>query len=172
MPSMDYFVYLVFRAFVGVIEAMPLRWVYRLGGWLGFVGYILFAPYRWLAIHNLTIAYGEARSPAEVRALARQHFVQLGANLLSSIKAASFSADQLHEIVDVEGIEHLLAAFERGKGIVLIISHIGNWELFAQLCQFLPEYQWGTVYQPLGNPHIEAYVQRTRTHRGVAFVQP
>ncbi len=59
-------------------------------------------------------------------------------------------------------MEIIRAALERGKGVVLIISHIGNWELFAQLCQFLPEYRWGTVYQPLGNRFIEAHIQRMR----------
>jgi heptosyltransferase-2 len=166
---MDYFVYLVYRTFVGVVQALPLGWVYRLGSFLGWLGYALFAPYRRLAIHNLAIAYGDAKPPAEIRALARRHFRHLGANLLSSVKAASFGAEELHRVVRVDGMEHIRVAFARGKGVVLIISHIGNWELFAQLCQFLPENKWSTVYQPLGNRYIEAHLQQSRTRRGVAL---
>ena len=73
-----------------------------------------------------------------------------------------YDAAKLHKITRVEGMETIRAALERGKGVVLIISHIGNWELFAQLCQFLPEFEWGTVYQPLGNRYIEAHIQRMR----------
>lgn len=166
---MDYFVYLIYRAFIGSVEILPLGLAYRLGSLLGLVAYVALPAYRRLALRNLTIAYGETRPPGEIRALTRQHFVQLGANLLCSIKAARFDAAALHRVVQVEGMENIRAAFERGKGVVLIISHIGNWELFAQLCQFLPENKWSTVYQPLGNRYIEGHVQRSRTNRGVAL---
>ncbi len=166
---MDYFVYLIYRVFVALVRALPLGLVYRLGSGLGMVGFVLFGPYRRLAVRNLTIAYGETRPPAEIHALARRHFVQLGANLLSSLKAADFGVEELRRVAAVEGIEHLRAAFDQGKGVVLVISHIGNWELFAQLCQFMPEQRWSTVYQPLANRHIEAHVQRVRTGRGVSL---
>ena len=159
---MDYLVYLLYRGFTRLIAALPLGVVFRLGQALGWVGYVFAGLYRRLAVHNLTIAYGGKKSPQEIRALARAHFVTLGANLLCAIKAEKFDAARLHEVVAVDGMEHLLASFARRKGIVLVISHIGNWELFAQLCQYLPAEKWGTVYQPLGNRHIEAHVQQAR----------
>ena len=159
---MDYFVYLLYRAFTGLIALLPLRAAYRLGQGLGVLGYLVFWPYRRLAVANLTIAYGESLSRAELRRLALLHFTTVGANLLCSIKASNYDAAKLRQIAQVEGMETIRTALERGKGVVLVISHIGNWELFAQLCQFLPEFQWGTVYQPLGNRHIEAHIQLMR----------
>ncbi len=159
---MDYLTYFIFRALTLVIGALPLAWVFRLGQFGGWLAYIILPPYRRLAVTNLTIAYGGARSPAEIRRLAREHFVTLGANALCSIKASGFDAARLREVVEVEGMDNILAAFAQRRGIVLAISHIGNWELFAQLCQFIPQEKWATVYQPLRNRHIEAYVQRTR----------
>ena len=159
---MDYLIYLVFRAVTLVIGALPLVWVFRLGQLGGWLAYIFLPPYRRLAVVNLTIAYGGGRSPADIRRLARAHFVTLGANMLCSIKASSFDAARLREVVEVEGMDHILAAFAQRRGIVLAISHIGNWELFAQLCQYLPQEKWATVYQPLRNQYIEGYVQRTR----------
>ena len=159
---MDYPVYLLYRGFTRLIAALPLGMVFRLGKALGWVGYVLAVPYRRLAVHNLFIAYGGKKSPQEIRALSRAHFVTLGANLLCAIKAEGFDAARLREVVAVDGMENLLASFARRKGIVLVISHIGNWELFAQLCQYLPEEKWGTVYQPLGNRYIEAHVQQAR----------
>ena len=160
---MDYLVYLVYRTFTALVGILPLAVAYRLGQGFGLVGYGLCWPYRRLAVANLTVAYGDALSPPQIRRLARTHFMTLGANLFSSIKAAGYGPDELHRIATVEGMEIIRAALERGKGVVLIISHIGNWELFAQLCQFLPEYQWGTVYQPLGNRFIEGHIQRMRS---------
>ena len=160
---MDFLVYLVYRVFTALIGVLPMRVAYRLGQVLGSVGYGLCWPYRRLAVANLTVAYGDVLTPRQVRQLARTHFATLGANLLASIKAAGYGPERLREIAMVEGMEVIRAALDRGKGVVLIISHIGNWELFAQLCQFLPEYQWGTVYQPLGNRFIEGHIQRMRS---------
>ena len=78
---MDYFVYLLFRAFTALVLSLPLIVVYRLGQTLGFIGWLVFVPYRRLVVANMTIAYGASKSPAEIRRLARQHFLTLGANL-------------------------------------------------------------------------------------------
>ncbi len=167
---MDFLVYLLYRAVTLVIAALPLKFVFRLGQGGGWLAYGLLRPYRRLANANLTIAYGGTRSAAEIQQLARRHFLTLGANLLCSIKAASFDAARLREVVEVEGMENILAAFAQRRGIVLAISHIGNWELFAQLCQYIPEEKWGTVYQPLNNRHIEAHIRRTR-HKVALFAR-
>lgn len=164
---MEQFIYVVYRVFTAGVAALPLLAVYRLGQALGWAAYLVMAPYRRLALRNLAIAYGAEKSPAEIRQLARRHFQTLGANLLSSIKAASLSVERLRAIAAVENIESIRDALDQGKGVVLVISHFGNWELFAQICQFLPGYEWSTVYQPLGNRLIEAHVRRTRMARGV-----
>ncbi len=164
---MELLIFLCYRAFTAGVGALPLIVAYRLGQALGWLAYVFFVPYRQLAKRNLTIAYAGEKTVAEIRRLARAHFVSLGANLLSSIKAASLPVDRLREIATVENIASIRDALDHGKGVVLVISHIGNWELFAQICQFLPGYHWSTVYQPLGNPLIEAHVRRTRMSRGV-----
>ncbi len=159
---MERLIYGVYRAVTFVVGVLPLTWVFRLGQLGGWLGYCLFAPYRRLAVANLTVAYGRERTPAEIRRLARQHFLNLGANALCSMKAVDFDARRLREVVEIEGMEIILAAFAQRRGIVLAISHIGNWEMFAQACQIIAEEKWGTVYQPLRNRHIEAHIRRTR----------
>ncbi len=166
---MDYLVYLCYRACTLLVAALPLALAYRLGQAAGWLGYVCLWPYRRLALANLTIAFGGELSPGEIRRLARRHFVQLGANLFSAVKASDIGLERLREIAAVEGMPILEEAFARGRGVILVISHIGNWELFAQLCQYMPGHRWSTVYQPLGNRFIEAHVQRTRTRHGVVL---
>ena len=164
---MERLIYLCYRAFTAGVATLPLMTVYRLGQALGWLAHWCLGPYRRLAQANLAVAYAGEKTPAEIRRLARAHFVALGANLLSSIKAASLSVEELRKIAEVQNIASIRDALDAGKGVVLVISHIGNWELFAQISEFLPGYQWSTVYQPLGNRFIEAHVRRTRTARGV-----
>ena len=166
---MDYFVYLLFRAFTAVVLSLPLIVVYRLGQACGFMAWLIAGSYRRLVRANMTVAYGSTRSPDEIRRLARRHFQTLGANLLSSIKTVRFDAAGIARVCPVEGIEHAIAALDQGKGIVMVLSHMGNWELYAPLCQVLPQYKWSCIYQPLGNRYIEAYVQRARSRATKMF---
>ncbi len=166
---MEYFAYLVYRALVGTIEALPIGVVYRLGQTLGWLAFQLLGPYRRLAISNLTIAFGGEKSAEEIRRLARASFLNLGANLFSSIRAAKFTLAELQAVATPEHREIIERALEEGRGVVLVLSHLGNWELIAQLCQYLPQFSWSTVYRPLGNRYIEAHVRRTRSASGVVL---
>lgn len=166
---MQYLAYLIYRAFVGIIERLPITVAYRVGQVLGWLGWALLFPYRRLAIANLTIAYGKEKSAAEIRALARESFLHLGANLLSSIRAARFNLAEIQAVTTVENRETIERALESGRGVVLVLSHLGNWELIAQLCQYLPQFSWSTIYRPLGNKFIEAHVRRARSASGVVL---
>lgn len=164
---MNRVVYWLCRAVFALVATLPLTLVFRLGQCLGLVAHALCWPYRRLAQRNLALAFAGEKSPAEVRRLTRAHFVTLGANLLSGVRATRLDLDELRAVATVENLDVLQAALDRGRGVVLVLSHLGCWELFAQLCQFLPQYRWGTVYQPLRNPSLEGYLRGLRAARGV-----
>ena len=130
---MDRAVFALYRAVAALLCALPLTAVFRLGWALGWLGYWIAPPYRRLVLHNLTIAFGREKSPAELRALARKHFATLGANIFSNIKLPTLSAEEIRAVVTVEGLETLQAGNKIGSGFVMVISHLGSWEMFAQL---------------------------------------
>src|SRR2546430_2225659 len=92
---MDFAVYVAYRIFVGVLTALPLPFNFLLGKSLGALSYFILRPYRRLVIANLTIAFGDEKSARAIRELARAHFMNLGANLLSSVKLASMSKEAI-----------------------------------------------------------------------------
>jgi lipopolysaccharide heptosyltransferase II len=65
-------------------------------------------------------------------------------------------------------MEALHKAAEPGKGVVLVLSHLGNWELLAQIVpQGPPGRRVGTIYQPLGNPYFDKHVNAARARFGL-----
>jgi len=168
---MDRFTYLVYRTISGLLRLLPLRLVWRLGRLLGLLGYYLGAPYRAMVGRNLAIAFDGEKSPEERQKLAREHFATLGSNLLSSLKIVSMSREQIRSVVEIEGLEHVSQTLAAGKGIVMVISHIGNWELFAQLYPILFPCPLGTIYQKLGNPYIDADVRASRARLGLELFE-
>jgi lipopolysaccharide heptosyltransferase II len=168
---MDRFVYAIYQSASAVICLLPIGGVFRLGWFLGSVAYYVAGPYRRLVLRNLGIAFGAEKSPAELRALAWRHFATLGANLLCSIKIPRLSREEIESLVTVEGLEEMKADQIVGAGFVLVISHLGSWEMFAQLTPIIFDCKVGTIFQALGNSHIDADVRRDRARLGLELFE-
>jgi heptosyltransferase-2 len=165
---MDRLVYFIALAVVTVIRRLPLPVCFALGQALGFALWVILPGYRRLARENLRRAFGDEKPSRDIARLARQHFIHLGANALCSFKLAALSKDQILRCTTVEHLDRMNTAIAGGKGVVMVISHIGNWELFAQINFIIPHTKTGTVYQPLRNRHIDELINRDRRRREVA----
>jgi KDO2-lipid IV(A) lauroyltransferase len=80
----------------------------------------------------------------------------------------SITRENLHEWVEMEGLEHFEAGIAQGKGLLTIIAHFGNWELMPVtvplFLKFLkPSY---IVYRPLDSPVLDNMVEHVRTING------
>ena len=160
-------VFAIYRALAALLCALPLTAVFRLGWALGSLGYWIAPPYRRLVLHNLNIAFGRKKTPAELRALARKHFATLGANIFSSIKLPTLSRAEIEAVVAIEGLETIREGNAAGGGFVMAISHLGSWEAFAQSSPIYFGCPVGTIFQALGNPHIDAEIRRDRARLGL-----
>ena len=163
---MDFFAYLVYRFLTGLLAALPLPAVFCAGKFLGAVAYCLAVKYRRLVIRNLSVAFGDEKSADEIRNIARAHFTNLGANLLSSVKLASMSVEAVHARARWENPEYFASLIEKGN-IIGMLSHIGNWELMAQIPTWFPAHPFSTVYQQLKNKWIDADIRKSRARYGV-----
>jgi heptosyltransferase II len=150
------------------LTALPLRVLYAVGNGAGFFGWLLFGRYRRLARQNVTIAFGQEKSPRQLRRLVRQHFQRLCANLLCSIKLANMPVDEILQHVKVENIEAMDRHLRAGVPVVLVLSHLGTWELFAHIPpKFIGHVRNASVYQRLGNRYIDAHLHEIRRRNGL-----
>ena len=165
---LDFTIYLLYRAGSAIASALPLRLLFVLGEFLGFCAWLILPGYRRLANHNVSIAFGNEKKPRELRRLVRHHFQRLGANLLCSVKLSTMPAEKILRRVTVENIEAMDRRFRAGVPVVLVLSHLATWELFAQLMpKFVGYVRNASVYQKLGNRFIDAHVRRTRSRTGL-----
>src|SRR5438046_9437984 len=105
-----------------------------------------------------------------MRHLVRRHFQRLGANLLSGLKLASMPLEKARANVRIENADAAHRELRSGRPIVFILSHIGNWELQAQMFPAAIGYvRNSTIYQPLKNHYIDKHVRGVRGRAGVAL---
>jgi len=164
----DFVVYLLFRAGSAIAAALPLPLLFAVGQLLGSCVWLVSGKYRQLAEGNVAIAFADEKSPRELRRLVRRHFRLLGANFLCSVKLTAMPPEKILRRVKVENIEAMAREFRAGIPVVLVLSHLGTWELFAQLMpKFVGFVRNASVYQKLGNRFIDKHLRRTRSQTGL-----
>src|SRR6266536_3109375 len=145
---LDFIVYLLYRAGSVIASALPLPLLFIFGEFLGFCAWLILPGYRHLAQRNVAIAFGNEKSPQQLRHLVRRHFQRLGANLLCSVKLTAIPLEKILQRVKVDNIEAMDREFRAGVPVVLVLSHLGTWELCAQLMpKFVGYVRNASVYQ-------------------------
>ena len=151
----------------GLMAYLPLRWVYYLGEAAGGVAWHFMRRRRQTVIRNLRIAFAGELDIAEIHRMARASFRRVGANLFSVARTARLSKKELGEVMYIENVELLEDALAGGRGVVLLLSHMGNWELLSRLVHQFPEgSRAGAFYRPLNNPILDKRVLDRRQADG------
>jgi len=107
------------------------RWLYHL------------APYRrTVVLGNLRRVFGDVLPEGEIRRLAQAYYAHYVRFLLEFIRLPFMSPERRKAWIRVENVEAPLRAHQKGKGILLLTGHFGNFEVssVAGISQF-PQYR-------------------------------
>ena len=81
------------------------------------------------AVENLAVAFPGTPLPVR-RAMVAAMFRQLGRNAFEFLRLEGASRERiLSRVSRVEGMDTFLAAYNRGRGVIVVTGHIGCWEL-------------------------------------------
>lgn len=148
-----------------MLRQLPVETVFVLGEFLGKMIWPLMKGRQHTIMRNLRIA-GAGR-PDEIVSLARASFVRTTANLVVSSASAKGVSERLGEILTVENQELIEEAISKGRGTVILLSHMGNWELLTRFHRTFPEgTKGGAFYRPLNNPIMNERVLKEREADG------
>ena len=114
-----------------LMRLLPRRWRLACGRALGRTVYALDARHRRITLQNVSDAFGDEKTTAEKEAIASGAFGHFGAMLFELLTLGRASRERIESFVSFEGEAHYEAAKARGKGVILVAAHFGNWELHA-----------------------------------------
>src|SRR6266513_4648809 len=170
---MDLLLYGLARAVIAALQALPLRFVARVGRIGGALAYWLDARHRSVMLDNLKLCFGTEKSPKKIRALAKENFRRLGENYCCAAKTAGMSNDEIKRVLEVSGAEKFYAP-RPGQplpGRVMAIGHFGNFELYARCAMFTPGCQFATTYRALRQPALNKLAQSLREKSSCLFFE-
>lgn len=159
---------LEFVLFLGlrrIVLALPLRWAQQFGAFLGAVVYYLVSRRRKIAIDNLYHAFPDASDAERVR-IAKGSFRNYGIVLIELLWFPRLTDERLRRLVHLKNINLMLDGHKRGKGMVMLSGHFGNWELIAFSAAYLTGLPFTIIVQTQSNPYVDEVVNRHRCLRG------
>jgi Kdo2-lipid IVA lauroyltransferase/acyltransferase len=161
--------YLLIRAVLSLVSRLPLGLARWLGAGFGRLGFAVAGGERRKALKSLARAFPE-KSDTERQALARACFRHLG---MAAFEMGAIAAvdRRLEEWVrwPEEDRRVLEAALARGRGVVFVSGHVGNWELLARRVA-RAGFPSQSIAKETNEPRLTALVGRFRARGGVRSI--
>ncbi len=149
-----------------IVKIIPWKWTSIFCGQLGILSFYIVKNERQCAIKTLTIAYGQEKSKDEIYQMAKELFYNLGRGVAEiAVKFTVKDKEKFFSNVEVVGLEHVQEAYDRGKGVINIIPHLGCWEGGPKAFTLLG-FSAGAVAKNLSNERLNSWVMKNREFDG------
>lgn len=152
------------RILLNLSARLPFSVSHRLGNWLGMLMQRFNNQQRHVAQINLNRCFPEL-DPVEQRQLLRDTLRETGKLLFES--GHLWLGDEAHVsrlVQEVHGEEHIKNGLTSGKGVILAVPHLGNWEVLGVYCS--SRYPMTSLYRPPRVEGIEILIRQARERFG------
>jgi KDO2-lipid IV(A) lauroyltransferase len=143
---------------------LPRRAARAVGAAIGWIAFVALGRLRGVGVTNLRLAYPEWTEQKRERTL-REVYRNLGYLMAEFCQMGSYQEEEASKFIRYEGLEHFLAARDKGKGVLVLTGHLGAWEL-SSFYHSLVGYPMGLVIRRLDNPLVDEFVNRIRCLHG------
>ncbi len=149
------------------IAVLPLRCAVKAGEFLGLLLFYAWGSRRKIAIDNLikSVRAGGIAIAEPAEEVIKENFKNLGRSFSEVIKIYYGMGRKILDSVEIVDIENARKAYAKGKGIMLITGHCGNWELMA-LAASAKIRGVSVLARPLNNPYLNKFIERIRQKYG------
>ena len=144
---------------------LPPRGVARaIGALVGRVALLCTPRLRRAGHLNLQLAFPQ-KTEAEREQMLRKLYRNLGWLLAEFCQMPRYTQEMTQSFIRYEGLEHYLAARDRGKGVLVLTGHLGAWEL-SSFYHSLMGYPMSIVIRRLDNALVDDLVNHIRCLHG------
>jgi len=154
------------RALATLFQSLPEADALILGRNLGRFAHAMVPRRRAIALAGLRQALKDTHDDAALRALCRANFTHYGTVLAEVLRLPRLTDQQLLDRCTLTGREHFEAAKSRGRGLIIITAHLGNWEYLVAAQQ-----AWGlditVITRHAHDSGVDRLWQGMREARGV-----
>jgi KDO2-lipid IV(A) lauroyltransferase len=146
----------VIRALDRTFHSMSGRRLMWVGDFLGLCFYTLVPKKRRIALFNLDLAFGGKLSPVSKEILTRRMFKNLGRSFAEVVCIDKLGREDAASMVAPKDRKAIEEALGRGRGILVLTAHFGNWGLLSSVFARLG-YKVNVLTKPVKDPVVNDF---------------
>jgi KDO2-lipid IV(A) lauroyltransferase len=163
--------------FIYILVKGGLRWLNRVQRSiaikflqnLSLSGFYLVRSESQKTIKHLTMVYGKEKDEQEIYQMAKAVFLNLGRNMADAFRIPCYNSQNIDQYVRAKGLDKLDRALQKGKGVLALTGHVGNWELMAGYIA-MKGYTLNVVGAPIYDPRLDDLVVNNRLQSGMKYI--
>ncbi len=167
---MGYLQVLLLKGFSLLVNVLPEGFVLWCGKRLGSIFFHLDWEHRKVALENLHLAFGKEKSEEELLAIARRAFQNLGMMAVEFFRIPKMDVEAFKKRVAIEGLEEALRLLGRGKGVLLLLAHFGNWEMMGIMSKLIGNTIMVIAKPMKKNERMDQYITEIRNAAGLEVI--
>ena len=164
------FIYYFARGLGAGLSLLPRAWILGLARAMGSLAFDGIPKHREETIRNLATAFGNQKTPDEIKKMARNVFKNLAQTAAEVLQFPKWKNYPIDSIIDFgsapQKYRDLLA---EGKGLITITSHLGNWELLGGIPS-MKGFKSKAIARRLRDPRFQNWVESLRHSIGVDLI--
>jgi Kdo2-lipid IVA lauroyltransferase/acyltransferase len=169
MAFIDDLTYRVLVLSVWMLSTIPFRTGQRLGSLAGCLFSTLRFGRRRVAVNGLRTAFPDL-TDEEIEDLYRRVVSHFGRMIFEIPHILRLNRDNLNRYVVFEHPERLERALVKGKGVLVLTGHFGNWELMSAAISLRMKDRTAVVARPLDYEPADRVLRRIRTRFGTEII--
>ena len=161
--------YAALRGAVAAVERLSFRRAGTIGERIGRLGYAPIGIRREVVERQLSASFPD-KTADEIATIARAAYGHLGRTSIETAILPSYSAEQIIQLFEeVNGWNIVEERLARGRGLIVVTGHLGNWELGGAYlaARGLPI---DAVARHMANPLFDRYLTSTRHRIGMTVI--
>jgi KDO2-lipid IV(A) lauroyltransferase len=162
---MNAIIYYLALPFLYLISYLPFKLLYLLSDGFYVLVYTVFAYRKKIVTENLKQSFPD-KSSAELEHIRRGFYHYLCDLALETIKTLSISPAVLKKHFSHDDISVLENYFNENQSVIIIMGHLGSWELGGAYFSQILVHQVYAIYHPMANRHFDRFFCRMRTRSG------
>lgn len=166
----DYLACIAVKLLGPIIRALPLVFSLFLGKSIGELLYYFDSRHRALAYANIKSALGGRLSVKQLSEVTKKFYQHFGQNLIEVFLLPKIDKKYLDKYMLVEGKVNPWIGFDKGKGVILLSMHAGNWEFSNLVCKNLG-FPFNFFVRDQRYPRLDKILNQYRQEKGGRVIQ-
>ena len=165
----DYLSCILFRVVSFFTFFLPLNFSLFLGRRLGDLIYLFDRRHRAVAYANIRKTVADNSDCASCARITRKSYQAFAQNLVEISIIPRVNKRYLQKYIQIENKDYIQKAFDRGKGVIFLIVHEGNWELSNIICAN-SGFPFILFVRDQGFPRLNALLNHYRLKQGAKII--